>query len=147
MLMQHKMHFGGPPMPEFPHPHVAINFVRHRERDLRLSVLSLIIDATDGPAPANHSRAENIGSALKRGVNVCQRQFVNEVLGPLVRSSFAILAARTRHRFSTLSQPQPSRSLPNWSNSSDIVHFQAFEGAPTRQLGRGLTYRTWLLLW
>jgi hypothetical protein len=29
-------------------------------------------------------RAENIGSALKRGVNVCQRQLVNEVLGPLV---------------------------------------------------------------
>jgi hypothetical protein len=29
-------------------------------------------------------RAENIASALKRSVNVCQRQFVNEVLGPLV---------------------------------------------------------------
>src|SRR5215471_4664889 len=29
-------------------------------------------------------RAENIGNALQRGVNVCQRQFVNEVLGPLV---------------------------------------------------------------
>jgi hypothetical protein len=29
-------------------------------------------------------RAENIDSTLKRGVNVCQRQFVNEVLGPLV---------------------------------------------------------------
>src|SRR5215813_5896814 len=29
-------------------------------------------------------RAEHIGSALKRGVNVCQRQLVNEMLGPLV---------------------------------------------------------------
>ena len=29
-------------------------------------------------------RAEDIGSALKRGANVCQRQLVNEVLGPLV---------------------------------------------------------------
>src|SRR6516164_219731 len=29
-------------------------------------------------------RAEDIGSALKRGVNVCQRQLVKEVLGPLV---------------------------------------------------------------
>ena len=29
-------------------------------------------------------RAEHIGSALKRGVNVCQRQLVNEVFGPLV---------------------------------------------------------------
>jgi hypothetical protein len=27
-------------------------------------------------------RAENIGSALKEGVNVCQRHLVNEVLGP-----------------------------------------------------------------
>jgi len=27
---------------------------------------------------------EDIGSALKRGVNVCQRQLVDEVLGPLV---------------------------------------------------------------
>jgi hypothetical protein len=97
MLMQHKMHFGGPPMPEFPHPHVAINFVRHRERDLRLSVLSLIIDATDGPAPANHSRAENIGSALKRGVNVCQRQFVNEVLGPLVTEFIRNLGGEADH--------------------------------------------------
>jgi hypothetical protein len=29
-------------------------------------------------------RAEDIGSAFKRAVNVCQRQLVNEVLGPLV---------------------------------------------------------------
>jgi hypothetical protein len=29
-------------------------------------------------------RAEDIGSAFKRGVNVCQRELVNEVLGPLV---------------------------------------------------------------
>src|SRR5215472_14385089 len=29
-------------------------------------------------------RAENIGNVLKRVVNVCQREFVNEVLGPLV---------------------------------------------------------------
>ena len=29
-------------------------------------------------------RAENIGNVLKRVVNVCQREFVNEVIGPLV---------------------------------------------------------------
>src|SRR5262249_56648814 len=29
-------------------------------------------------------RAEHIGGALKEGVNVCQRQLVNEVLRPLV---------------------------------------------------------------
>jgi hypothetical protein len=32
-------------------------------------------------------RAENIGSALKGGVNVCQRQLIKEVLGPLVTES------------------------------------------------------------
>ena len=29
-------------------------------------------------------RTEDIGSVLKGGVNVCQQQLVNEVLGPLV---------------------------------------------------------------
>jgi hypothetical protein len=29
-------------------------------------------------------RAEHIGSAFKEGVNACERQLVNEVLGPLV---------------------------------------------------------------
>jgi hypothetical protein len=28
--------------------------------------------------------SDDIGSVLKRGVKVCQRQLVNEVLGPLV---------------------------------------------------------------
>jgi hypothetical protein len=37
-----------------------------------------------GPRPRALHRAEDIGSALKGGVNVCQRQLVNEVLGPLV---------------------------------------------------------------
>ncbi len=41
--------------------------------------------------------AEDIGSALEVGVNVCQRQPVNSVRGLLLRSSFAILAARARH--------------------------------------------------
>src|SRR5262245_41146636 len=44
--------------------------------------------ATSSP-PSRSARAllhpaEHIGSALKRGVNVCQRQTVNEVFGPLV---------------------------------------------------------------
>src|SRR5262249_51374260 len=34
--------------------------------------------------PRTLHRAENVSSALKRGVNICQRQFVNEVLGTLV---------------------------------------------------------------
>src|SRR5215471_16860910 len=36
------------------------------------------------PRPRALHRAEDIGSALQGGVNVCQRQLVNEVLGPLV---------------------------------------------------------------
>jgi hypothetical protein len=40
--------------------------------------------ALTGPRLRALHRAEDIGSALKGGVNVCQRQLVNEVLGPLV---------------------------------------------------------------
>src|SRR5262249_10911009 len=43
--------------------------------------------ATSSPLPRSARvlhRAEDIGSALKGGVNVCQRQLVKEVLGPLV---------------------------------------------------------------
>jgi hypothetical protein len=36
---------------------------------------------------------EDIGSALKRGVKVCQRKFVNEVFGRLV-TQFALNLAR-----------------------------------------------------
>jgi hypothetical protein len=36
------------------------------------------------PRPRALYRAEDIGSVLKGGVNVCQRQLVNEVLRPLV---------------------------------------------------------------
>jgi uncharacterized protein YjbI with pentapeptide repeats len=48
-----------------------------------LSGANLTLSVALRPLHLRH-RAENIASALKRGVNVCQRQFVNEVLGPLV---------------------------------------------------------------
>ena len=65
-------------------------------------------------------RTEDIGSALKGGVNVCQRHLVNEVLGPLLRSSFPILDARARHLFSVA--PMPAFSVASRpSNSSDIA--------------------------
>jgi hypothetical protein len=44
--------------------------------------------------------SKEIGSMLKEGAEVCQREVVNEVLGPLLRSSFAVLAARARHLIS-----------------------------------------------
>jgi len=92
----------------------------------------LIIGAADDPAPANPSPreqvcsqpavgfVEDIGSVLKGVVKVRQRQLVNECSGLLLRSSFAILAARARHLFSARSMPAFSvASRP--SNSSDIV--------------------------
>src|SRR6516225_1379073 len=64
--------------------------------------------------------SEDIGSVLKGVVKVRQRQLVNECSGLLLRSSFAILAARARHLFSARSMPAFSvASRP--SNSSDIV--------------------------
>src|SRR5262249_41903022 len=76
--------------------------------------------ALTAPRLRTLQRAEDIGSALKGGVNICQRQLVNEVLGLLLRRSFAILAARTRHLISAALMPAFSvASRP--SNSSDIA--------------------------
>src|SRR5215469_18215065 len=75
-------------------------------------------------------RAENISSALKRRANVCQEPLSTKCSGFLLRSSFAILAARTRHRFSSVSIAAFSITS-GLSNSSDIVHPQAF-GADLR---------------
>jgi len=50
-----------------------------REEDRRLQ-----LSALTAPRLRTPHRAEDIGSALKGGVNVCHRQRVNEVLGPLV---------------------------------------------------------------
>src|SRR5262245_41479839 len=44
----------------------------------------MALRSTMGPRLRALHRAEDIGSALKRGVNVCQRRLVNEVLWPLV---------------------------------------------------------------
>jgi hypothetical protein len=49
----------------------------------RLTSLRDFIAAVESARALLHP-AEDIGSALKRGVNVCQRQTVNEVFGPLV---------------------------------------------------------------
>ena len=50
---------------------------REEEPRLQLSALT-------APRLRTPHRAEDIGSALKGGVNVCHRQRVNEVLGPLI---------------------------------------------------------------
>jgi hypothetical protein len=52
---------------------------------IRGSIASRLgVNAFLARACATFHPAEDIGSALKGGVNVCQREFVNEVLGPLV---------------------------------------------------------------
>jgi len=50
-----------------------------QDRRLQLSAAALT-----APHLRTLHRAEDIGSALKRGVNVCHLQLVTEVLGPLV---------------------------------------------------------------
>jgi hypothetical protein len=60
---------------------------------------------------------EDIGSALNGGAEVCQRQLVNEVLGPLLRSLLSIWRTRARHLSSAASiaafsiASRPSNSL------------------------------------
>src|SRR5262245_22252502 len=64
-------------------------------------------------------RAEDIGSALKGGVNVCQRQLANEVLGSLVTE----FVRNFRREDATPCQraPMPPFSVASRpSNSSDI---------------------------
>jgi hypothetical protein len=69
-------------------------------------------------------RAEDIGSALKGGVNVCQRQLVNEVLGPLVTEfvrNFGREGATPIQRVFSAA-PMPAFSVASRpSNSSDIM--------------------------
>src|SRR5499427_1156810 len=57
-------------------PHNACESVGRRRPQLSTPLTALRLHTLH--------RAEDIGSALKGGVNVCQRQLVNEVLGPLV---------------------------------------------------------------
>ena len=65
--------------------------------------------------------AEDIGSALKGGVNVCQRQPVNEVFGPLVTKfvrNFGREGATPIQRGSNASLLGRVQAV----NSSDIMH-------------------------
>ena len=81
------------------------------------------------------------GSVLKGGVKVCQRQLVNEVLGP--RSSFAILAARTRHLIS-VAQIQPSRSHLGCQTHQTYCFRTSSEPPPRSPSARTGRYLTWL---
>jgi len=55
---------------------------RGRQKSPHLSAAALTV-----PRPRTFHRAEDIGNVLKGGVNVCQQQLVNELLGPLVTES------------------------------------------------------------
>jgi hypothetical protein len=54
--------------------------------------------------------SEDIGSLLKGGAKVCQRQLVNEVLGPPVTDFALNLGPRGGDTYSGRLQCQPSRS-------------------------------------
>jgi len=79
-------------------------------------------------------RAENIGSALKRGVNVCQRQFVNEVLGPLVtefiRNFGGEDATPIQHAFPTAAFSITSRLVKFVRHSASPKGFNQLPGRP-----------------
>src|SRR5262249_54014856 len=64
------------PLPLSRRPHNACESVARRRPQLSTPLTALRLRALH--------RAEDIGSALKGGVNVRQRQVVKEVLGPLV---------------------------------------------------------------
>src|SRR5215813_5194092 len=74
-------------------------------------------------------RAEDIASALKGGVNVCQRQLVNEVLGALV-TQFVPNFGREVHLISVARMAAFSVAS-RLSNSSDILLADIFRAAPT----------------
>jgi hypothetical protein len=88
---------------------------------------------TDTAARRALHRAEDIGSALKGGVNFCQRQLVNEVLGPLVtefvrnfgredpKQLISAISAAPMPVFSVASRP---------SNPSDIMRSDISEPPP-----------------
>jgi hypothetical protein len=81
-------------------------------------------------------RAENIASALKRGVNVCQRQFVNEVLGPLVtefiRNFGGEDATPIQHAFPTAAFSITSRLVKFVRHSASPKGFNQLPDRPGR---------------
>jgi hypothetical protein len=78
-------------------------------------------------------RAKNIGSALKSGVDICQRQLINEVLGRLVTEFIRNFGRETRHRFSAA--PMGAFSVASKrSNSSDIDALRLSQSAPSALL-------------
>jgi hypothetical protein len=79
---------------------------------------------------------------LKGGAEVWQRQVVNEVLGPLLRSSFAVLAARARHLITAATMSAFSvASRPTNLVRSDISELPP---KPRSAGSRGLVVRTCL---
>src|SRR6516162_258544 len=71
-----------------------------------------------------------VSIVLKEGAKVCQRQLVNEMLGPLVTEFARNLRARRPHLFSAASNPAFSvASRP--SNSPDITRTPTSQRRPS----------------
>src|SRR5262249_19139114 len=82
---------------------------------------------------------EDIGSALKGGVNVCQRQLVNEVFGPLVTKFVRNFGREDATPFS-VDRMAGFSDASKLSNSSDII-LRASSEPPTSIVGRLLRTR------
>jgi hypothetical protein len=79
-------------------------------------------------------RAEDIGSALKRGVNVCQREFVNEVLGPLVTE----FVGNFGREGATPIQLGPNASLFGRVQAVKLIRHSASPAAPLATIRRAV---------
>jgi hypothetical protein len=102
---------------------------------------------TDTAALRTLHRAEDIGSALKGGVNFCQRQLVNEVLGPLV-TEFVCNFGREDPTAYQRGQRGSNASLLGrvQSNSSDIMRSDISEPPPAQRGATGLVSARWPLV-
>src|SRR5215813_9444216 len=81
-------------------------------------------------------RAEDIGSALKRGVNVCQRQLVNEVLRPLVTE----FVRNFSREGATPIQLGPNASLFGRIQVVKLIRHNALRHLMTKRLTPGLPH-------
>src|SRR5262245_7994173 len=96
-------------------PHNACESVGGRRPQLSTPLTALRLRALH--------RAEDIGSALKGGVNVCQRQLVNEVLGPLVTE----FVRNFRREGATPIQRGSNASLPGRVLAVELIRHSALK--------------------
>src|SRR6516164_8088586 len=105
-----------------PRPPVSPLCIRRRNRGPRLGLLRCVGQALATEAIAEHPQWQCLGSRIRDNLST-------KCSALLLRSSFAILAARARHLFSAA--PMPAFSVASRpSNSSDIGRSDISEPPP-----------------